>query len=93
MAGNFTDIEDILDANPEDISSRTGMQLEQVDDLLLLIAVSLGPSPVVLSSLSVGGSQYVLSTGDAGIDHILGGGIHTGMIWELAGERYMQKPS
>lgn len=28
------------------------------------------------------------TTGDAIIDETLGGGIRTGMVWEIAGERY-----
>ena len=36
-----------------------------------------------------GDAQGLLSTGDATLDHALGGGILTGMVWEFVGERYV----
>ena len=31
------------------------------------------------------------TTGDAVLDELLGGGIRTGMLWELVGERFVHK--
>lgn len=31
----------------------------------------------------------MFTTGDADLDHALGGGIRTGMLWEVAGQRYL----
>ena len=34
------------------------------------------------------GNHEILSSGDPILDKELGGGIHTGMVWEIVGERY-----
>lgn len=36
-----------------------------------------------------GNAQGWLTTGDAVLDRALGGGIRTGIVWELVGERYV----
>ncbi|KAH7107463.1 P-loop containing nucleoside triphosphate hydrolase protein [Auriculariales sp. MPI-PUGE-AT-0066] len=84
MRGRFTDIEDVLDANLEELMSRTGLLRHQIEDIMHLIASSIGPSPIVLADVENGG--HILSTGDPGLDSIFGGGIQLGMLWELAGE-------
>ena len=46
--------------------------------------------PVRLLEHVVQEGNEVFTTGDSQLDHALGGGIRTGMVWEIAGERYVQ---
>lgn len=43
--------------------------------------------PRYLKNLELEGDES-FTTGDLGLDGALGGGIRTGMIWEIVGERY-----
>ena len=36
-----------------------------------------------------GGAQGLLTTGDATLNRVLGGGIRAGIVWEFVGERYV----
>jgi len=88
MIGRFTDVEDVLDVGVDELASRSGLFRHQAEDILQRIASKLAPTPQVLSSLKETCGSCI-STGDGGLDHVLGGGIRTGLLWEFAGERYL----
>jgi DNA repair protein RAD57 len=46
--------------------------------------------PVRLLEHVVQEGNEVFTTGDSQLDNALGGGIRTGMVWEIVGERYVQ---
>jgi DNA repair protein RAD57 len=57
-----------------------------VQDIVDSIARTLGRQPNPLRDVVRNGSE-VITTGDASLDEMLGGGIRVGMIWEFVGER------
>lgn len=53
------------------------------------VANALAPSPQLVSGPSHKDSRERISTGDANLDSLIGGGIVTGAIWEIVGERFV----
>ena len=62
------------------------MAPQAVQEIVDIIARALGRQPSLLRDVVRNGSEMI-TTGDASLDEILGGGIRVGMIWEFVGER------
>ena len=56
-----------------------------MQEIVDCISRTLGRAPRPLRAVMRDGSQ-VITTGDASLDELLGGGIRVGMIWEFVGE-------
>jgi len=81
-------ISDILTIDPVDLSSRTKIKPDNINALIKATVDALnashGPSKTGLDLLKV---QNFVSLGNDGIDTFLGGGILTGGVVEIVGER------
>ncbi len=75
----------MLIPSTEDIAKRTRLGVSEVERITQLISQEiLEPPRSVFEERSLGSQKF--TTGDADLDHLLGGGIRTGVIWEVAGE-------
>jgi len=86
--GNFQTVEDLLLVSTQDIAKRcksSPLEIKRIMDVVLRAT----PWPVLNRLDSLDGSEdEKFTTGDFVLDKALGGGIRTGMVWEVVGERY-----
>jgi DNA repair protein RAD57 len=54
------------------------------------IARALARPPSLLRDVMRNGSELI-TTGDASLDEMIGGGIRVGMVWEFTGERQVAR--
>ncbi|KAF9228039.1 hypothetical protein BS17DRAFT_417964 [Gyrodon lividus] len=84
--GGFKDISDVLVATASDISRACRIAPQEASKIVTLIcrerAQPLRPLREFLS-----GWNEQFTTGDTELNSILGGGMRTGMVWEVVGER------
>lgn len=57
-----------------------------MDKLIDLVCQEVAPQPQLLSDIAYLGDEKI-TTGDAHLDEVLGGGIRTGMLWDVSGEK------
>lgn len=72
---------------PSDISRRSKRPLSDIEDIIENACKEYSSTACVFTRLE-DATAHKFTTGDAHLDNILGGGIRTGMVWEIAGERY-----
>ena len=72
-----------------ELSKRCRLPPFEIKALTGLVCQSLVPETRTLEEWIChhGDAQGWLTTGDAALDRVLGGGIRTGMVWEFVGER------
>lgn len=85
FAGGLVTVSDVLLFPFSDVSQRCRLAPQAVQEIVDSIARELGRPPSLLSDVVRNGSE-VITTGDAALDEMLGGGIRVGMIWEFVGE-------
>ncbi|KAG8953678.1 hypothetical protein FRC04_001882 [Tulasnella sp. 424] len=82
---NIKFVADVLLQTPEEISRKTRLSKEEVERIFDLISTEiLSPPETVFETQSLGSESF--TTGDDGLDNMLGGGIRTGSVWEISGE-------
>ena len=88
--GGFTSISDLLLCDPRDIAKRSRLGVSEISAIIRK-ACQESAAPVSLLQQQQQqlneASESIFTTGDPGLDDVLGGGIRTGMVWECAGER------
>ena len=62
------------------------MRREVIDHILDTVCRALAQQPRALKDVQHEGDER-FTTGDERLDEALGGGVRTGMIWEVVGER------
>jgi hypothetical protein len=88
--GNFQTVADLLLTSTQDIAKRCKsppLEIKRIVDAVL----SASPWPEInrVDTLDDEDDEH-FTTGDVVLDRALGGGIRTGMVWEVVGERYAQ---
>ena len=84
--GGFTSVLDLLLCEPRDIAKRSKLGLSEISAIIRKVCQeSVAPVPLLQQQLNE--AESIFTTGDPGLDDVLGGGIRTGMVWECAGER------
>lgn len=69
----------------DEISKRTKLSLVDTESITQTLSHQILPVPErVSSSQPVGLERF--TTGDEALDELLGGGLRTGVVWELSGE-------
>lgn len=105
LAGGFTTVDEILSSTPAQIQAATRLPQAEVDQLLDAVcrrALELEAPARRVSELvqddgdeNVDGEQKargtMLTTGDARLDVVFGGGIACGSLTELVGEAYVPR--
>ena len=79
-------ISDLLLVRPSEAAQRCRMTLKEVEGLLGLVCAELYQPPLPLAEVADAGEE-MFTTGDDCFDKVLGGGIRTGMLWEMCGEK------
>ncbi|KAG2146951.1 P-loop containing nucleoside triphosphate hydrolase protein [Suillus bovinus] len=83
--GGYKNLSDLLLSNPSDISRTTRIAPLEVTRILE-VAYRERAAPInKIKDLPMEGEEK-FTTGDAELDSMLGGGIRTGMLWEVVGE-------
>ncbi|KAH7930902.1 P-loop containing nucleoside triphosphate hydrolase protein [Leucogyrophana mollusca] len=83
--GGFNDVSDLLLATSSDISRNCRLPPQEASRIVDLISRECA-RPLHLMSEILNQGQEKFTTGDAELDGVIGGGIRTGMIWEVVGE-------
>lgn len=87
-AANVLDVHSLALLSAVEISKKcqiSPIQAQSILDSLFLDDLSM-IKPLKQVALE---SERVFTTGDASLDQALGGGLRTGMLWEVAGERFV----
>ncbi|KIK78521.1 hypothetical protein PAXRUDRAFT_28594 [Paxillus rubicundulus Ve08.2h10] len=85
--GGFKDTSDVLLATASDISRACRIAPQEASKIITLICQECAqPLRPLREFLSEGNEKF--TTGDTELDFILGGGIRTGMVWEVVGESF-----
>lgn len=88
--GGIRLVADLLLAAPRDLAKVLKLPIAEVHAILKSISKELVGTHVRWKNLD-DFRHETFSTGDDRIDALLGGGIRTGMVWELAGERFVAR--
>lgn len=86
-AGNYDSFNEFVIASPHDAAKRCRASAQEIDAILDKAGRTL-LKPTRLSEDDAFESG-VFTTGDSLLDQVLGGGLRTGMVWEVAGERFV----
>ncbi|KAI0060892.1 P-loop containing nucleoside triphosphate hydrolase protein [Artomyces pyxidatus] len=78
-------VSDILFLSLHDLANRCRIPPQDAQFIVTIVCQALDRPPQLLASVKQEGSE-AFTTGDANLDQMLGGGIRTGMVWELVGE-------
>ena len=85
FTGGFVTASDVLLFPLSDISQRCRLAPQAVQTIVDSIARVLAHPPSLLRDVKRNGSELI-TTGDATLNEMLGGGIRVGMVWEFVGE-------
>lgn len=80
---------DLLLADPSEVARKCKLQHATVLQILDTVCGQFAPNPRTLDSFVTG--PEIFTSGDPALDVTLGGGIRTGMVWEIVGERLVYK--
>lgn len=87
IAKNYASLETLSKATPQEVSQTVGISIKVARNAVLSARTLLGIGPVTAMELLAEYRQKrYLSTSSQSLDEILGGGIATGSITEIAGE-------
>jgi DNA repair protein RAD57 len=89
--GGFVTVSDVLLFPLSDVSQRCRLAPQAVQTIVDSIAHTLARPPSLLRDVVRNGSETI-TTGDATLDEMLGGGIRVGMVWEFVGEGQVVVP-
>ncbi|KIJ69524.1 hypothetical protein HYDPIDRAFT_124118 [Hydnomerulius pinastri MD-312] len=84
--GGFKDISDVLLATASDISRACRIAPQEVNKIISLICRERAQPPRPLREFLAEEPSEKITTGDVELDSLIGGGIKTGMVWEVVGE-------
>ncbi len=82
----FVYASELVLAFPQDVAKQLRLSLSDSQKIIDGVCNELSPVPRDLEEYT-SEKQSKFTTGDAALDTMLGGGIQTGMVWELVGER------
>lgn len=83
---NIKTVADLLLLSHYDLSKRCRITPTDAQNIVDRVCEELYKAPLSLDDPSVRRDE-VFSTGNENLDNALGGGIRTGMLWEVVGER------
>ena len=86
ILANIHTVADLVLTAPTDIARKCRLTVQAAEALVNAVAAELAPTPTRLDSVTLTSSQ-TFTTGDVALDDVFGGGMRTGMVWEIVGER------
>ena len=85
--GNILSGADLLLSSPQEVARKCKMSPSEAKQILDDVCKAAVPRRIRrLQDVRAEGAE-VCTTGDSRLDEALGGGIKTGLVWEVAGER------
>ncbi|KAJ7694125.1 P-loop containing nucleoside triphosphate hydrolase protein [Mycena rosella] len=82
--GNLQTIPELLFASPQDLARRC--RISPLEAKAIFNTVCENNPPQIISLAEEDDQEQICSTGDAHLDAALGGGLRTGMLWEIFGQ-------
>ena len=79
-------VSDLLPRKPKEMATKCRMKLNELNELIDLVCQELYQPPKLLRDVAHVGEER-FTTGDSVLDDVLGGGVRTGMVWEISGEK------
>jgi predicted ATP-dependent serine protease len=86
-SGGISSISDLLLTSPNAIAKQCHLSPLEIKGIIASVCKEQYRQVRQLDDVEHEGDE-VFTTGDSRLDDVLGGGIRTGMIWEIVGERY-----
>ncbi|KAF8226173.1 hypothetical protein L208DRAFT_1144307, partial [Tricholoma matsutake] len=83
--GRILNVEDLLLSSPHEVAQKCKVNPSAVERMMDCM-YNVGTPQNIRRLKDVQGEGEEFTTGDSRLDEALGGGIRTGMIWEVAGE-------
>lgn len=89
-SGNVITVDDLVLTPPRDLAKRCRVSIVEITQLIQTLCNNQGALAFTFSILgnSDPDESEQFSIGDSVLDSMFGGGLRTGMIWEIVGERY-----
>ncbi|KAJ2975086.1 hypothetical protein NUW54_g11786 [Trametes sanguinea] len=78
-------VSELLLAAPSELAKKCRIPFKEMEALVDAVSKELAPQPRPLKEVAHIGEEK-FTTGDSHLDDVLGGGIRTGMLWEISGE-------
>ncbi|KAL5511438.1 RHP57 [Sanghuangporus vaninii] len=82
---NFKDASDIVLTPPNEIAKKLRTSLSEAQAIVETVCKEIARNALRISKIAER-SDEKFTTGDSALDRAIGGGIRTGMVWELVGE-------
>ncbi|KAM5539091.1 hypothetical protein V8D89_007314 [Ganoderma adspersum] len=83
---NILTVSHLLVKRVPDVAKKCNMPVNEMENLIDLVCQELYQSPRTIRAVDRIGEE-MFTTGERYLDETLGGGIRTGMVWEVAGEK------
>lgn len=85
---DYIEASEIVNAAPSDVLRKLKYaDIQQVNEIVQVLCQDVAPKSHTIGCMIEEDHQNWITTGDDGIDKLLGGGIRTGLITEVCGER------
>ena len=84
LEGGYETVLDLFLSMPQDIAKKCRVTVREANEMLDMASSAITKVPRRLSDIAI--EPNCFTTGDENLDKILGGGIRTGMVWEIVGE-------
>ena len=92
LSGRILTVSDLLLTAPTEAAKKCKLSLMEIQSIMDIICKERTHNPRSLAHENVPRDGESFTTGDVELDSALGGGVRTGMIWEIVGQRYCHIP-
>ncbi|TCD66472.1 hypothetical protein EIP91_001352 [Steccherinum ochraceum] len=83
--GGISSVSDLLLTPPPELAKKCRLAVHDIQSLVDAVCEVLASAPLRLDDEALQEAEF-FTTGDQALDEVLGGGIRTGMLWEIVGE-------
>lgn len=88
VVADYIEASEVITAAPQDVLKRLKLaDIQQVNRLVQTLCQDVAPAAKRLSDVANEDDRNWITTGDPEVDRLLGGGVRTGVITEVCGER------
>jgi DNA repair protein RAD57 len=88
VVADYIEASEVITAAPQDVLKRLKLaDIQQVNRLVQTLCQDVAPKAKRLSDVADEDDRNWITTGDPEVDRLLGGGVRTGVITEVCGER------
>lgn len=91
VSASILTVSHLLVKRVPEVAKKCEMPVNEMEHLIDLVCQELHRSPRTIRAVDRIGEE-IFTTGERYLDETLGGGIRTGMVWEIAGEKCVRPP-